>query len=161
MRVSRRPNPFLDDLKIEYVEINIIDNDNELLSKYEMERDKFNRLYTSVDNRNFIFGELSMYAIHMFLFMQYIINHDYPYIIINYEKVETYCKREKIGRRRFDDTIRELINKDVIQIRDRKDDSFWFNPKYFSSGNRLKMYPDNKIKTSTKMVKYRGNIEIE
>lgn len=153
MAINRTINPFINDLHIPYIEVikkgSKLGTLNEVIDSYEFEQIRHAKLFVSPETRNFIFSNLSMYARDMFLMLQYIINQNYTYVILTYEKIKQVYNDEKYGKRRYDETIRELHKFAIIDLKSKEENSYWYNPIYFSSGDRLKMYPECKVKIQT------------
>lgn len=143
-------NPFINKLVIDYTEVIKSTSGHgitKVVDSYNIEHDESVRIYTCKANREHLFKELTMYGRDMLLAIYYFVNRDYDYVILNYAKVlELYGS---YGKRRYDDTIRELVRLLIIDYKDKSKDQYWYNPVFFSSGNRLKMYPQcgNKVKT--------------
>jgi hypothetical protein len=145
-------NPFVNKLVVPYVEY--ITNPLKFTETnekygYEVESQTHVRMYTSKANREFIYS-LSIYARDMFLAMQYFTQPGKDSVYISYEKMQALCPTVKLSRRRFEDTIRELVKAAVIDYKDRKHDEYWYDPQYFYSGNRLDAFEQAKIKVATK-----------
>lgn len=144
-------NPFINNLRVPYIEvIKSIKGtgDNTVVDSYKVEAEDYTRVYTSKSRREFIFS-LSMYARDLFIALHYFTHSEYKYVIITYEKVlELYSG--KYGKRRYDDTIRELIKYSVIDIKDKEKGEYWYNPTYYSPTNRTKLFEEciYKIRTS-------------
>ena len=143
-------NPFTAGLTVKYTEVIKtasgygIDANKEV---YNIELEPAIRVYNCVSNRKYIFQTLSVYARDLLLAMYYFVNHETPYVILTHEKVlELYGTYSK---RRYEDTVRELIKNVIIDCKDRSRNQYWYNPVFFSSGSRLKMYPECGLKMNT------------
>jgi hypothetical protein len=154
MAINREINPFLNNLSVPYIEvIKTVKFINGELTKdsYELEAEQYVRLYSKKSNREFIFNELSIYARDMVLSIMYMINYDYQYIILNYDKFNK-LHGGSYSRRRYDDTVRELHKKAVIDLKDKTHNQYWYNPALFAGGNRITMYPECMVKVSTRLM---------
>jgi len=140
-------NPFVNPLHVPYIEYitNTEFKHSELLTYgFEVEAETYMRLYVSKKRREFIFGTLSPKAREIFTLLLYVTNPEYQYTLLPFDKVQESFNG--YSRRRYEDAIRELIKYSVIDIRSREDSSFWYNPIYFASDNRLNMFPQCKVK---------------
>jgi len=149
--IEKKINPFTSGLYVQYVEM-VRSVKADTVDSYEVEQARYSRLYISREIREFIFDNLTMYARDMILMMQYAVNPNYQYVILNYEKICKVYGKEKYGRRRYDDTIRELQRYSILDLRDKADNSYWYNPNLFSPSSRLTLFPDCKVRVGIKMV---------
>lgn len=148
--VSKPINPFINTTIVPFIEVIKSMSGygaNMEVDKYEIEADTYARVYTCKANRDFIYNHLSIYARDMLMAIIYSTNTDYEYVILTYEKIlelhGTYSKR------RFDDTVKELVKYNIIDCKDKSKGKYWINPIFFAAGNRLTMYPACKVKVRT------------
>jgi len=151
MAEKRSINPFINTLYVPYKEIITSAKDGAIESSYKIEAESYSRIYTSKARRDYIFNSLSMYARDMLMAMLYVTNYDYQYVILTYDKFkELYAATDpNYGKRRYEDTIRELHKFSIIDCKDKERNQYWFNPVYFISGNRLNMFPECAVRVST------------
>lgn len=152
-------NPFIRTLRVPYIQyvtdIKHFVATGEEKYGFEVEQEAHVRLYTNKQHRQFVFG-LSMYARDMILAVQYFLNYEYEYVILTYTKMqELYGPDYKLVRRRYDDTLRELIKMAILDVKDRSKGEYWYNPEYFCPGNRLKMFEQCSIKVKTEVIEPR------
>ena len=155
MAVEKAINPFINDLRIPYIEYVTdmkMDDKGEMITYgYNVETDESTRLYTSKRNREFLFRNLSARARDYFTAIQYFTNKEYKYVIVTYEKMcELYGT--KLSPRGYDDTIKELMKFAILDCKDKSKGEYWYNPIYFCPGNRLIMYEECAVKIMTKKV---------
>lgn len=155
--MQKAVNPFINSLIVPYIQyVTEIKSFTPIAGErygYELETSEYVRVYTHKEIREFVFRKLSMYARDMLSACQYFVNPKYEYVIINYDKMqELYGPDYKLVRRRFDDTIRELIKMSILDVKDKAKSQYWYNPGYFCAGNRLKMYDQCKYKVMVKDV---------
>lgn len=118
--------------------------------QYFVEADNYVRLYTGPARRQHIF-KLSSKARDMFLLILYCMNHDYNYVVLSYNKVNTMHHEyggvgtKDLYKRTFKDTIKELIAHNMLDVKDVKKETYWINPAYFFPGSRATRYPDNMV----------------
>ena len=138
-------NPFIPSLEIPVIEVITEFTNNEVTASYKYEAEKHSRLYISVAKRDLIYSTLSMYARDLLLLIMYITNFEYDYTVLTFEKVsENINKKDiKYGKRRFEETVRELIRFAILSCKDKDKGYYWYNPNYFCSGNRINMFPNN------------------
>jgi hypothetical protein len=91
-----------------------------------------------------------MYARDMYLSILYRVNTDYKYIILSHEIMCTLYKDTKYGKRRYDDTVKELVVNSIIDIKDKSKNQYWYNPVYFSPNNRINLFEECAFKVSTR-----------
>lgn len=115
---------------------------------YEFELDSHIRLYNCRENRDFLFSNLTMYARDLMMAIYHMVNHEYQYVVITYDKI-VQLYGGKYSKRRYDDTIKELVRHNILDCKERAKGQFWYNPVFFAAGNRLKMYPECKMKVQT------------
>lgn len=136
-------NPFEDSVLVEYVEVIEEVKHGEITKSYKYEAESYTRIYNNRPKREFIFS-LSMWARDLILMMQYWVQSNNKHVILPYERVkEMYNTDPKYGKRRYDETIRELIRHSIIDYKDKEIGDYWYNHKVFASGNRISMYPTN------------------
>jgi len=155
MQLNKLINPFINNLRVPYIEIikKIPDTYGGEPEAYKVEAESYFRVYSSKHIRVFLYKELNMWARDMFTAIQYFTNSDYKYVIISYEKiVELYG--EDYGKRRYDDTIRELIRFSIIDIKDRAENEYWYNPAYFSPTTRITLFEECLYKVKTVYKQY-------
>ena len=156
MQLDKKRNPFTNDLQVPYIEMVLklseFKSGNEQKTLYKVEQTPRFEVYTSVKMREYLFQNLSMYARDLLTAIQHSTNNKYPYVILSYEKMQTLYGKSIFGKRRYEDTVRELIKESIIEYKDKKKGQFWFNPIYFSPSNRLKLYPECAVKVGTKHV---------
>ena len=156
MQIERAFNPFLSNLIVPYIQVikNLKVENGITVSddSYEIEAAEYVRLYTANGNRDELFNNLSIYARDMLLAIQYMLNRDYQYVVLTYDKMkQLYAVSDpRYGLRRYDTTVKELYKYGVIDFKDRSKNQFWYNPKYFAAGSRLSMYPQCKVLISTR-----------
>jgi hypothetical protein len=146
-------NPFTAPLVVKYIKnvtdiIPIKGKNSKILYGFETEAEDYTRMYTAKKYRDVIL-KMTIYARDMFLTIQYFTNDSYEYVILSLDKIKELRHPEKVSKRKYEDTIRELIRHDVISIRNKKDNSFWYNPRFYCAGNRLTMFEDRKLKLKT------------
>lgn len=149
--VPKEINPFISNLRVKYMEVvKSIKGDgiNAIVDSYLFETDTNARLFICADNREYIFDNLSIYARDFMMSMIYSLNRDYQYVIFPYEKI-VELNKGKFSRRRYDDTMKELVKFGIIDLMDRGKGAYWFNPVFFVCGKRLDIYPECGIKVGT------------
>jgi hypothetical protein len=151
--MQKSVNPFINKLVVPYIQYITDIHKVTLLSDdkygYEVESEHFTRVYVSKEKRQFIFTQLSMYARDMLMAMQYFTHPSHETVILTHEKMQDLYGTA-YSKRRFDDTIRELVKMAIIDYKDRKKGEFWYDPQFFASGNRLAMFEQCKVKVATK-----------
>ena len=152
MAIEKTINPFINGLHVPYIEVvkrASGHNGDYTIDSYEIEAQRYTRVYASKAIREFLYQKLSMWARDMFTAIQYFGNSEERYIIITYEKIKTLYGGT-YSLRRYNDTIKELISMSMIDYKDKERDQFWYNPFYFSPGNRLSLFEECKVKVSTR-----------
>lgn len=146
-------NPFINALHVPFTEaikaIKYVEGEP-AIDSFTYECEPYYRVYNSKPKREFIFS-LSMWARDMFTAIQYFTQANNKHVILTYEKMkQLYSVSDpKYGVRRYDETIRELVRHTLIDYKDKEKGEYWYNPLYFASGNRLKMYEECAIKINT------------
>lgn len=141
--MNKNENPFISSLNILYMEFNHGTNEatQEPIRPYEVEAERFSRLYNDRARRLYLF-KLSIYARDIFMSLQYFTYNDNHYAILSYEKMEELLGKDVMySKRKFEDSIRELVKNNIIDYKDRKKNQYWYNPVYYSPGSRLKVFP--------------------
>lgn len=152
--ITKSINPFLSTLRVPYIEY-VTDRDFIGENKevqyygYEVESEKHFRVYSSVIIKEFLFKKLTIYARDLLSAIQHFTNTDYLHVIISFEKVKELYGNQKVSRRRYDDTIRELVRNAVIDYKDKAHNQYWYNPAYFAPGSRLSLFEQCKFKVKT------------
>jgi hypothetical protein len=147
-------NPFENALVVNYVRVITEVRAGQITNEYSYEADSYTRLYNSKANRELMFS-LSMWARDLILAMQYWVQAGNKHVILPFERVkELYVNDPKYGKRRYDETIRELIKHSIIDYKDRENGEYWYDAKIFASGNRIHMFPESlfKVKTINKTI---------
>lgn len=117
---------------------------------FDVETTKFIRVYTSKEMREFLFQELSMYGRDMLTAVQHFTHSDNQYVVLTYEKMcELYGPKYKLVKRRYEDTLRELVGMSIIDCKDRKANQYWYNPDYFCQMSRIRMHPTHAVMVDT------------
>lgn len=151
--LNKHINPFVNNLKVPYKEVikRIAITEGQVITdSYDLEITEKFSVYRYKSIRELLYRELSMYARDLFTAIQYFTLADNRHVVVTYDKmVELYGPTNKYGRRRFDETIKELVTMSIIDCKDREKGEYWFNPMYFSPSNRLSLYPECKIKIGT------------
>lgn len=113
-------------------------NDNEF---FEVESIHFMRIYRGKDksDKMNIILNLTPSAMRLYTWMQYYIPRDSDEIRIDDKEL---CGVLGISDRQVQRARLELVNSAIIYR--KKENTYWVNPRYICSGNRMKMYPDNK-----------------
>lgn len=154
MQLNKTINPFVNGLTVPY---------KEFVTKlapaeagvqafgFKVETTQHFRVYTSKARREFLFRELSVHARDLLSALQHFCNPDYKYVILTLKKMQDLCN-VPLSKRRFDDTIRELVRKSIIDYKDKTAGEFWYNPAYFAAGNRLEMFPECAVKVSSQYI---------
>lgn len=154
MQLNKPLNPFINALHVPYIEyvtdVKHVQGETKVYG-FEAEADEHIRLYTSRVKREFIFNTLTDKARELYFMILYSLNREYDYVVFSYEKVQSLQKSYAI--RRFADGMRDLIRYSVLDVKDKAADAYWYNPLYFSTGNRLKMFPQCKVKVKTTHVR--------
>lgn len=153
MADKRTINPFTIGLVIPYTEIITKYNDSKTEDSYKIEAESYTRVYTSKTRRLYLFSKLSMYARDMVLAMFYVTNYEYEYVILSYDKFKNLysVSDPHYGKRRYEDTIRELHRYSIIDCKDKEKGQYWYNPAYFVTGNRLNMFPECAIRVNLEL----------
>jgi hypothetical protein len=143
MQINKEINPFITTLVIPYKEFNngYSEATDEPLAPYEVEAERHTRIYNDRAKRLFMY-KLSIYARDMFMAMQYFMHSSNHYVVISYDKMHELLGDDMYGKRRYEDTVRELIKHSVIDYKDKPANQYWYNPAYFSPGSRLRLFPD-------------------
>ena len=157
MQLDKDINPFINSLRVPYIEFVTDRKFNEVKSDiesygYEVEADKHCRVYSSVPIKVFLFQTLTMYARDLLLAIQHFTNTDYLYVIVSFDKIKELFGSQKVSKRRYEDTMRELIRNSVIDYKDKSHNQYWYNPMYFAPGSRLTLFKECKIKIKTEKV---------
>lgn len=142
--MNKDRSPFLDNLVIPYKQFDhgIDQTTQEPIRPYEVEAERYSRIYNDRAKRLYLF-KLSIYARDIFMSLQYFTYNDNHYLILSYEKMEELLGIDLMySRRKFEDSIRELIKHSIIDYKDKKANQYWYNPAYYSPGNRLRVFPD-------------------
>lgn len=160
MQINKDRNPFVNGLVVPYKEFitkyKPTDTGTHSFG-YKVETDRHFRVYTSKARREFLFRELSIYARDMLSAMQHFCNPDYKYILFTYEKMQDLCTTP-LSKRRFNDTVRELVRNAIIDYKDKPNGEFWYNPTFFAPGNRIEMYPECAIKVDSEYIGDRNKL---
>jgi hypothetical protein len=150
--IGKSRNPFINSLHVPYTEViktfKIIDG-KEQIDNFEYENEPHHKVYNSKSKREFIYSTLSMYARDMLTAIQYFTTPNKQYVILSYEKMQELLQSNMYGKRRYEDTVRELIRENIIDYKDKENNQFWYNPIYYSPSNRLKLFEECKVKTQT------------
>lgn len=142
--IEKQYNPFLDTLYIPYIEyVKRVRGTGEAAvpDSFKVESTPHFRVYKDPILLTRLYKELTMWARDLFTLLQYFTHDKYRYIIITYDKV-----KEMYGEyspRRYHDTIKELVVKGVIDLKDREKNQYWYNPKYFSPTSRVKLFEEH------------------
>jgi hypothetical protein len=154
---NKHINPFINNLVVPYIEyVTKIDIHDETMEQkkfgFEVESQQHFRVYTNKTMREFLFRKLTIYARDLLSAIQHFTHPDYKYVILNQQKVEELYGHT-ISRRRYEDTVRELIRFAIIDCKDKSKDQYWYNPHYFSPNNRLTLFEECKLKVKTEYVR--------
>lgn len=150
--IDKPNNPYINTIPVPYTEyinhITIVDNVPRIGNTYNIEDIKYIRMYKTKELREMLYKQLSMYARDMFMAIQYFTNDSYTYVILSYEKMnELYGTN--MSRRRYDDTVKELIRFNIIDCKDKRKHEYWYNFRYFSPNNRVSLFPEASVKIRT------------
>lgn len=145
-------NPFVTDLKIpvtrtiapnQYTFVVDMD-DSEKVGTYTktgfyIDKVQSSRVYYTANAKEKIY-KLSDKAQRLYLYLLYNLPKSKPYVQIN--KQNYMVKNEVKSRITYSNAIKELIAEGFITGTQYKT-VYWINPTLFTSGNRLKIYPNN------------------
>lgn len=151
MQITVKPNnPFINSLQVPYIEVIKKIEAGAITDSYKIEAADYTRLYKAASLRDYIFTNLSMYARDMYLSILYRVNTNYKYIVLSYEIMCELYANTKYGKRRYDDTIKELVIHSIIDIKDKSKNQYWYNPIYFSPNSRIILFEESAFKISTR-----------
>lgn len=140
-------NPFLETLTVPYLRIikrdvtnlQMLDPGLQPGDYYDVEIEKSTRVYRSI-KRFMAIKDMSAGGLRALMWMMYTIPEKATSIKINDVELSTVldCSCRQVARIRA-----ELIQ--FALIAKRKENEYWINPRYFASGDRLKLYPGNTL----------------
>lgn len=151
--LERHENPYIAALNIPVIKIITGVTKNEESGEYEVgdylvEADKYCRVYTTPARRKIIFN-LSPKARDLYLYIIYTMNDNYEHVNLSYCKFNEFhkeCGAERdASPRGFRESIKELVQNNIIDVKQYKSESYWISPHYFFPGNRLEKYPENVV----------------
>lgn len=143
-------NPFIETLTIPFIRVinskpipYKLANGEEITDYYDVEQQEFARIYKNYNNYLSL-SKLSGNANKLYLFITYSISKDAQSIKLDEKEL---CGLFKCGDRQIKRIKAELIDEAIIIH--NKDNRYWVNPRFFASGNRLTMFPENKVLITT------------
>lgn len=148
-------NPFLETFLIPYIKyvkkdvspMKMLEKGLEKDDYFNVELDKYSRVYRNTDHFPVLCG-LKANGFKLVLWIIYHIPETATYIKlddIHLSKV-FQCSDRQVARMR-----KELISNGIIAKRQYNE--YWINPRYFSAGDRLKLYSQQAIEVAIKYLK--------
>lgn len=149
-------NPFIETLVVPYIRVikpevtpmELMKGDLHESQYYDVEQQKHTRLYRETKHFTDLIA-LSSSAIKLILWIMYHIPDGSPSIRIDDLQLSAVfqCSGRQMLRMRS-----ELIKAAILSKRDGN--SYWINPRYFSSANRIDIYPECAVLVHTIHKKY-------
>lgn len=146
-------NPFLETLVVPYVRVIRRDtpiNKTELDEGdyYEFEAQDATRVYRNANTYKVV-GQLTAAGTRLLMWMMYNISDDAVTVKLNEQGLSELFE---ISSRQIARMKAELISAAIIAKKEYNE--YWINPKYFASGNRMKLYPGNTLLVATRREKW-------
>ena len=149
-----RVNPFIQTLAVPYIRIikrdvpmakTSLDKDD----TFEVETERHTRVYRNPARLKGIL-DFSVGGLRLYLWLIYSVRSSQPSIKLNEKTLCEeifHCSAKQMQRMR-----QELIAAAVLAKKEANE--YWINPVYFSSSDRLKAYPENKVCVATRREDY-------